>query len=145
VVILRSAPAFLEPKVYPALVESVESFEGDYGLSLRWRFILEIAPHKKRLTAYSNPPTGPRSKASRWATAVLGRPVDSGEFSEDDLAGRQCRVELSLAQHEDGDFYNVVETVLPFAEQVPLTDPDPGTEEFVLNPSLDDDSDSVPF
>lgn len=99
--------------LYQAKVVSIEkkapndpnSGFGDY---LRWTFLVKQANGQPTtLIANSSTATGPKSKAHKWATAILGAAPLPGKPVE--LAGRYCQ--LSIVINEEG--FNRVDAVLP--------------------------------
>lgn len=112
--------------LYQAKVVSIEkkapndpsSGFGDY---LRWTFLVQQANGvPTTLSANSSTATGPKSKAHKWATAILGSAPLPGKPV--DLAGRYCQ--LSLIVNEEG--FNRIDTILPAATApapVPVAEP----------------------
>lgn len=112
--------------LYQARVVSIEkksptdpsSGFGDY---LRWTFLVQQANGTPTtLSANSSTATGPKSKAHKWATAILGAAPRAGQPV--DLAGRYCQ--LSLIINEEG--FNRIDTILPAAAAptpVPVAEP----------------------
>jgi hypothetical protein len=101
--------------LYPAKVVSIEKKSptdpsAGFGDYLRWTFLVQQANGTPTtLSANSSTATGPKSKAHKWATAILGAAPKAGQPV--DLAGRYCQ--LSLIVNEDG--FNRIDTILPAA------------------------------
>lgn len=131
--------------LYPAKVVSIEkkspndpsSGFGDY---LRWIFLVQ-QPNgvPTTLQANSSTATGPKSKAHKWATAILGYAPQAGQPV--DLAGKYCQ--LSIIVNEEG--FNRVDAVLPaaVAPQLVAAAPPPDAPPAVL-PSTVPSAD-IPF
>jgi hypothetical protein len=94
--------------VYPAVLRAIEDGENDNGPYRRWTFDV-LAPDgvTHELRAFSTTAGGPRSKAYKWATVLLGHKPPVGEPV--DVTGKACRVVLNV--NEDG--YNRVGDLLP--------------------------------
>ncbi len=92
--------------VYPAILEGIEVGENDLGGYRKWRFAAETAEGVRAVTAMTSDASGPKSKAFKWATVLLGRkPGDA----EEQLVGLPCR--LHLIVNDEG--FNRVEALLP--------------------------------
>lgn len=107
----------LEAGIYPARLDSIEIGTSEtYGDFNRWNFTLKLPDGAfTTLTAVSSRSSGPKSKAYKWASAILGRNPKAGE--QLDLSGKQCQ--LHVIVNEEG--FNRVEAVLPITEAKPTT------------------------
>lgn len=128
--------------LYPAKVVSIEkksptdptSGFGDY---LRWTFMVQQANGiPTPLSANSSTATGPKSKAHKWATAILGTAPKPGQPV--DLAGRYCQ--LSLIINEEG--FNRIDTILPAAA---APTPVPVAESVRMDAPIATVSSDIPF
>jgi len=112
----------LEAGLYPAQLLSIEQQASDtYGDFLKWTFKLRLADGSyTELSAASSMATGPKSKAYKWAAALLGQAPQPG--AAQDLAGKVCS--LNIIVNEDG--FNRVDAVLPMNQPglAPGTAPD---------------------
>ena len=98
----------LEAGVYAATVRAIEEGENDNGPYRRWTFdVIALDGVTHELRAFSTTAGGPRSKAYKWASVLLGHRPPVGEPV--DVTGKACRVVLNV--NEDG--YNRVGDLLP--------------------------------
>ena len=96
---------------YPAILESVNEDNGQFGLFREWHFLVE---HDGQVTAFSDRSSGntsPGSKAYAWLTGLLGKEPQIGERYEDPTG---TRVLLQLEKNAKG--YMKIKAVLPFTE-----------------------------
>src|SRR5262249_41583984 len=93
----------LKSGTYPATLVGTESRDSDFGQTIRWTFELSVAGRTTKRTGVSSMNTGAKSKARRWASALLGRPLRDGEeLDTDTLVGRECLVEIGLKMGHEG-------------------------------------------
>ena len=98
----------LEAGVYSAVLRTIEEGSNENGDFRRWTFDVALPDGSTReLRAFSTTAGGPRSKAHKWATVLLGHKPPVGEPV--DVTGKACRVVLNV--NEDG--YNRVGDLLP--------------------------------
>ena len=99
----------VEEGVYPAVVTKLDLKETEAGDTFRiWHFDVTAEGETKKITAASSLMLGPKSKAYKWISAILGRRPEPGEKIE--VVGYPCQVHL-IVDEDTG--YNKVETVLP--------------------------------
>jgi hypothetical protein len=137
---MRLAPltAAFKEGIYEAVVESVEEQQGQFGLFLRWNFMVPTARGEaisvSGLTSATFTPH-PKCKCYAFASAIRGKPFQIGEILDtDELVNKKCRVYLVIREIETGGSINNVERVLPRDE--------PHVEAVEDNPF---DDESVPF
>ena len=128
----------IEAGVYPATLVGIEEAESEqFGKFRKWTFAVDLGDGGEAylLSAPSSPASGPKSKAYKWASALLGRAPVPGEPVN--LEGKKCS--LHVIVNEDG--FNRVESVLP----VPTTRrPATGKPAGVIS-SPTGDVEDVPF
>ena len=84
-------PMNLEPGIYAAKVNSIEEVDGQYGL--QWRFEFGIDNSEDTPWAWATAKLGTKTKLYGWATALLGRPLSTGErLTRQQLIGLPCNV-----------------------------------------------------
>jgi hypothetical protein len=109
----------LEPGRYDAVIKTIEIADTAYGKGLKWIFELALDPPVKR-TGYSSMATGRGSKCKKWVEALLGRSVDDNERIDlDRFVEFRCRVLIDHRTNDEGEVYDVVESV--FAAVAPAT------------------------
>ena len=90
--------------------------EGKYGEQLRYKFeIAQTGEYAGRvLYAYATPSGNPSSKCVRWASALLGRPLEAGEqLNLESLQGRLARAIVLVKQASDGREVSAIQELLP--------------------------------
>jgi len=99
--------------VYPAVVGEIEEVGeiGPFGAALRWNVHVYLPEGgTERVSALSSINFGPRSKAYRWASILLGRKLAASDtIDTDELTGMACQAEVGL--NEAG--WNTLEDILP--------------------------------
>lgn len=92
--------------IYPAVVTGITEGSNEFGGFRKWAFEVTTPSGPHSLTAMTSDASGPRSKAYRWASTLLGH-KPTGE--EEALVGLACQ--LHLIVNDDG--FNRIESVLP--------------------------------
>jgi hypothetical protein len=92
--------------VYPAVLDGIREGENDYGGFRRWRFSVTTPEGERMVTAMTSDASGPKSKAYKWASTLLGRKPGT---DEEQLVGLGCQ--LHLIVNEEG--FNRIEALLP--------------------------------
>jgi hypothetical protein len=110
---------FTRPTVIPAdqyegrhdRIETRENKETGDEFNI-WTFLAQYNGTDVELTATSSTNTGPKSKAGKWAAALLGRAPTDEEIDDDlqVLEGLPCRL---IVEIDPDTHYNVIEAVLP--------------------------------
>lgn len=110
-----SAYEALPAGVYPAVLLGIEKGTSEqFGDFLKWSFNVRTADGGEApLSAVSSISTGPKSKAYKWAAAMLGRNPAAGQ--PEDLEGLTCQLHVTV--NEEG--FNRIESVLPLASTAP--------------------------
>ncbi|NPA98182.1 MAG: hypothetical protein GXO43_02275 [Crenarchaeota archaeon] len=111
----------IEEGVYPAWLKGVEEREievkGEKRKIFSWRFIVDVDGKKVELEGISSAKVTTKSKAYRWASAIMGRKPKVGEIIDfDELVGLPCTVivENKPVKNGDGEFSRVQDvTVAP--------------------------------
>jgi hypothetical protein len=99
--------------LYQGRLFGIEERESDTGPYLRWSVDIEYKGDTVKRAGNTSASFGPKSKAYRWATALLGRRPRAGEeIDADKLAGRPCLVQITTTEGPDGGF-NRIEAILP--------------------------------
>ena len=98
--------------IYPAVFGEITESEGEFGRYWRWEFHCYLPEGgTESVSGISSTNFGPRSKANKWATALLGRQLEAGELVDfTDLQGAACQ--LSVTVDPDSGF-NKIEKVSP--------------------------------
>lgn len=105
-----SAPAAVPAGTYPATFDGLEKKTSREGVPFWvWKFGIATSDSRVEVSGASSEKTGPKSKAYKWLTALLGRRPEPGESLGDNLVGKACL--LVVEQDEQG--YNDVADVLP--------------------------------
>lgn len=105
-----SAPAAVPAGTYPATFDGLEKKMSRDGVPFWvWKFAIATSDSRVEVSGASSEKTGPKSKAYKWLTALLGRRPEPGESLGDNLVGKSCL--LVVEQDEQG--YNDVSDVLP--------------------------------
>lgn len=101
----------LDEGVYPGRLDSIEEGgDGQFGPFNRWNFTVKKPDGTFTvIDAIASAQATPKTKAFKWATALLGRKPNPGE--QLDLTGKLCQLHLSI--NENG--FNKIEAVLPAA------------------------------
>lgn len=95
---------------YPGTLESVTPYtHPQYGDGRQWGWLIEHDGKIDSLTSITSNNVGPKSKAYKWLTALLGRAPKAGEAIE---APTGTRALLQIT-HNDKGFPQVAE-VLPY-------------------------------
>lgn len=102
----------IEPGNYPAVLEGVETGEGQYGTYRKWNWLVEVGPDKvESLTQLTSAHTGPQSTSFRQLTALLGQAPQSGTKVGTPVGKR---VLLTIGKNDKG--FPKVEAVSTIAE-----------------------------
>jgi hypothetical protein len=100
---------------YRVELTAIELANGQYGEQLRWTF--RVLDAERNFVAYSNLSPSLASKCMRWASVLLGRPIQAGEqVNFDALIGKTAVATLVRKRKEDGTEYNAIEDLLPERE-----------------------------
>lgn len=122
--------------IYPAVVTKLDLKTIEGGDTFRiWHFDVEVDGETKKITASSSLMLGPKSKAYKWISAILGRRPEPGEKIE--VVGYPCQLHL-IVDEDTG--YNKVESVLPPTGRAPK--PAPANAATLGRPPMDDDADA---
>lgn len=99
----------IDPGIYPAQLVGIEKLNSEtFGEFLKWSFKVRLADGTLGdLSAASSTATGPKSKAYKWAAALLGHTPVAG--ATEDLAGKVCQ--LNVVVNEEG--FNRIDALLP--------------------------------
>ncbi|BCW94682.1 MAG: hypothetical protein WHS44_09890 [Fimbriimonadales bacterium] len=93
---------------YRVELTAIELADGQYGQQLRWTFA--VLDYGKTLIAYSSVAPSLKSKAMRWAAALLGRAIKPGEsVNFDALVGKTAIATVVRKRKDDGTEYNAVD------------------------------------
>ena len=118
-----TAPASVPAGTYEATFTGLERKTSREGVEFWvWGFTLATG---EEVSGASSMKTGPKSKAYKWLTGLLGRKPQPNETLGANLVGRRCL--LVLSQDEQG--YNDVDDVLPPAVAPVAELPAPPVEE----------------
>lgn len=100
---------------YPAMLQGVTtepsrtpSIPGD---ARKWTFLVEHDGKVDPIDALSSTGTGPKTKAYKWLTVLLGRAPQAGEVIEDPTG---VRVLVQIIHNEAG--FPKIENLLPYVE-----------------------------
>jgi hypothetical protein len=100
--------------IYPAVLTKLDLKTIEGGDTFRiWTFDVTADGEVKKITASSSLMLGPKSKAYKWVSALLGRRPEPGEKIE--VVGYPCQLHL-IVDEDTG--YNKVESVLPAGGKV---------------------------
>jgi hypothetical protein len=139
------APDSAPPGTYPAAFDALEERTSRDGVPFwRWSFTVQTSDGPRSISGASSTNTGPKSKAYRWFTALLGRRPAANETLGTNLAGRACLV--VLAEGEDGytDLVDIL-PAFPGDERPALGLAAPASDEPPLPPESQAASDGLPF
>jgi hypothetical protein len=105
-------PLNVDPGVYDATVDAIETVEGQYGT--QWRFTFKLGDYPDELPwAWASAKLGTKTKLWRWAVALLGRPLGIGEkLTPRQLVGCRCQVNVTEKPDANGDLRRVIGEVL---------------------------------
>ena len=105
-------PASVPAGSYEAIFEGVEEKESRDGAPYwRWSFTARTPEGQKGVSGISSTNTGPKAKANRWLTGILGRaPAADEHVDTDALVGSRCLVVL---EQSEGGFANVTDVSPP--------------------------------
>jgi hypothetical protein len=122
--------------IYPAVLTKIDLKSTEAGEFRIWAFDVTADGKVEKVTAASSLMLGPKSKAYKWVSALLGRRPAPGEKLE--LVGLPCQLHL-IVDEDTG--YNKVESVLPangrpVASSAPLPAP--------TRPTIEADDPSLP-
>jgi hypothetical protein len=125
---------FTRPTVIPAdqyearhvRIDTKENKETGEEFNI-WVFDADSDGTTVELTQSSSMNTGPKSKAGKWAAALLGRAPTDDEIDNDlaVLAGLHCRLIVGI---DPDSHYNVIEAVLPPRTPRPVAQAAPAPE-----------------
>jgi hypothetical protein len=106
---------------YRVELTAIELSDGPYGEQLRWTFrVVEAGRH---LVAYSTLSPSLASKCMRWASALLGRPIQPKEQVEfDALIGKTAIAVVVKKRKEDGREFNTIDDLLPLRSTTAAAD-----------------------
>jgi len=108
--VVPPSQAPVPPGTYRGVLVEVREQERDGKKFLTWSFEVRTREGGRTVRGYTSDRLGPRSKAYKWLTALLGREPREGEIVDtDDFLGQRCLI--LVAEREDGRA--VVENVLP--------------------------------
>lgn len=111
----------VEEGIYPAVLTKIDLKTTDAGDTFRiWSFDVTANGETKKITSSSSMMLGPKSKAYKWVSALLGRRPAPGDKIE--VVGLPCQ--LHLIVDEDTGYYKV-ESVLPAGGSHVLPPPQP--------------------
>ena len=100
----------LDEGIYDAVLDGIEEGDNDFGAFRKWTFLVQTPDGERTITAMTSGASGPKAKAYKWASVLLGH-KPTGE--EEQLHGLPCQVHLIV--NDDG--FNRVETLLPAAKR----------------------------
>ena len=102
---------------YDATLKSIETKTSNDGEQYRrWAFNVAFEGKDVEITGMSSTKLGPKSKAYKWLTAILGREPGPGEeIAFSSLVGSPCRIEVA----ENANGYSGVEDVKRTATAAP--------------------------
>jgi len=97
---------------YRVELVAIELDSGQYGEQLRWTF--RVLEKGRNLVAYSSFSPSLASKCMRWASALLGRPIQAGEPVDlEALVGKTAVAVVVKKRKDDGREFNAIEDLLP--------------------------------
>lgn len=99
----------IPPGTYTGVLTKVENDESEYGTFNKWFFLVDVNGKAIEISAVTSTNTGPRSKAYKWLTALLRRPLQSGETIDDPIGQKAI---LTIGDNEKG--FSTVQEVAPF-------------------------------
>ncbi len=108
--------------VYDATLKSVEEREStqpsqyDNGSTsyLFWTFAIVGKKKTVEVSGSSSPRFGPKAKANRWVSALLGRKLATGEVIDlEALIGKPCKLTVTLETDDQNFERNRIGDVLP--------------------------------
>ena len=105
------SPASVPAGSYEAAFEGVEQKESRDGAPYwRWAFSVRTREGDKAVSGVSSTNSGPKAKAYRWLSGILGHaPATDERVDTGALTGRRCLVVLE----ENADGFSNVADVLP--------------------------------
>jgi hypothetical protein len=147
--IVIKAPDGAPAGTHPAVFDAIEQRTSREGAPFwRWAFTVQTPDGTRAISGASSTNTGPKSKAYRWFTALLGRKPVANETLGSNLAGRACMV--VIVEGDDG--YTDLEDVLPAfgvveqtAMNLPYRAAPRRTDEPPLPPEPGMSDDDLPF
>ena len=115
--------SLLEEGMYPVELVEIRDIETDYGDSLRWIFSVFEEEDEEGETPEVSGITSIRfsakSKAYKWASALLGYEPDVGEEIDlDDLVGERGLGELKTGMLRDGTEISNLDDLKPLPKKV---------------------------
>ena len=97
---------------YCVELTAIELTTGQYGEQLKWTF--SVQDKGRNLIAYSTFWPSLASKCMRWASALLGRPIQANEHVDfEALVGKTALAVVVRVPKDDGREINKVDNLLP--------------------------------
>lgn len=89
----------IDDGVYPAVLENVETAEGNFGQYRKWSFLVDHDGKVDSLSALTSANTGPKSKSYAWLTVLFGKAPQAGEKLESPTG---TRVLVTITHNDKG-------------------------------------------
>lgn len=130
----------LPPGDYSAIVTEIEEEEGQYGLQLRFQFVVVDDDGRKtdqEIRGWASAKWGPKTKLLDWAKALLGKkcPRANDPLDTDLLIGRKCDLRVEERPGQQGQMRSAVAGVYPYRSITMLDEDDLGPDEIPFDRS----------
>lgn len=106
----------VEPDWYDAVVRDLEesTTDGPFGPYIEWTFGALTDDGEVEVTGRTGDKWKGNTKARAWYSAIVGRPLASGEDVDfDTIIGAPCRINVTVVTSDKGISYNRIVDVAP--------------------------------
>jgi hypothetical protein len=104
----------LEPGTYPAVLRSIEPKKTPYGDRLLW--IFDVPEHDAEVAGFTSRSSSRQAFAFLWASALNPDISSQSSWGPDDVVGRECVLDVTIAEDQKGRKKNKILRVRPLPE-----------------------------
>jgi hypothetical protein len=101
----------LEDGSYWAVLKSLEKKETTFGERLMWLF--EVPEHNAEVAGFTSLSESTMANAYRWATTLNDDVRSKASWGPEDVVGRECKLDLTIAEDAKGREKNKIMLVRP--------------------------------
>jgi hypothetical protein len=129
--------AIIPEGTYPAIIQSLEQVEGQFGTQVKFTFSVLDLDEEVNLTGWCSINYSEKSKLFAWTKGALGDGFDpQADFEAAPLIGRRVLINVSQRMSATGTVFNKIEAVMPLpTRQTQKVQPKPVQQKLTDTPT----------